>query len=120
MGHARNRGMSSADEPSSVPTPLDKREVLEHQLGPVQWRDLQAHVLREAVFLVDESLDLLTCALAIADDDVDTVGAWIESGKLTRPSRKQLENWEQTPDKAFMAVPVQPYAIAQEVDDAPS
>lgn len=105
--------MTTDDDPS--PAPLDKRAVLESQLGPVQWRDLQAHVLREAVFLVAPDLDLLTCAMAIADDDTDTVGGWIASGKLTRPNREQLETWEHDPDKAFLAVPVQPYALAQEV-----
>lgn len=107
--------MTRDDDPS--PTPLDKRAVLESQLGPVQWRDLQAHVLREAVFLVHPDLDLLTCAVAIADDDTDTVGAWIASGKLTRPNLEQLQTWEHDPDKAFLAVPVQPYALAQELVD---
>lgn len=108
--------MSTAyDEARSEGATTDKRARLESQLGPVQWRDLQAHVLREAVFLVHPSLDLLTCAVAVADDDTDAVGAWIEAGKLTRPSLQQLKTWEHEPDKAFLAVPVQPYALAQEL-----
>jgi len=108
--------MPQSEEEARPEEEPDKRELLERQLGPVQWRDLQAHVLREAVFLVHPTIDLLACALAMADDDTATVGAWIEAGKVTRPSLRQLKIWEHQPDKMFLAVPVQPFALAQELE----
>lgn len=100
-----------------APMSDDLRSELEARSGPVQWRDLQAHVLREAMFLVDPKLSLLDVAVAIAEDDEPKVSAWIEGGQLTRPSKEQLETWEHVPDKPFLAVPVQPFALAQELPD---
>ncbi|MEM9695308.1 MAG: DUF2288 family protein [Myxococcota bacterium] len=92
------------------------RAELAARSGPVQWRDLQAHVLREAVFLLGPDLELLDVAVAVAEDDTARVAAWVDGHQLTRPSRADLERWEHEPERPFLAVVVQPFVLAQPID----
>jgi len=86
--------------------------------GPVVWRDLVAHAMRQGLFLVTGEVALLDVAEAIAADDAARVEAWIQAGALVRPSLEQLEAWDQQPEKPFRATVVQPFALAREAPGA--
>jgi hypothetical protein len=90
---------------------------LESSLGPAEWSILRPHFVRGAVFLVSNSLDLLTVARRIAGDDTTQVAAWLNSGNLTRPTEAQARDWDATPSKTFQSIIVAPYVLMQEISN---
>ena len=84
-------------------------------IAEVCWRDLRVHLRRDAVIILDDGLDLVATATAIARDETERVAAWIASGQLSKPSADQLNAWEQTLEKPFRMLIVQPYILVQVV-----
>ncbi len=78
------------------------------------WRDLEPHALRDAVLLVDESLEIVDVGMALAANDTDRAQAWITAGKLRRPAREELDAWHEDPGHIFTILIVQPFVLAQE------
>jgi hypothetical protein len=93
------------------------REQLTKRLGPVQFGDLNAHLERDAVFIVRPDVDLVACGVAVATDDVDQVRAWILEGRLRKPSRQERERWPLELDRRWNAIVVQPFVLVQDVAD---
>src|SRR5262245_8774623 len=89
------------------------RERLEPQIGPVAWSDLAAHLGRDALFVVAPGVSLLECAIAVAQDDVERVGAWIQAGELRKPSAAERRDWPTEEGRLWMSVPVQPFVLIQ-------
>ncbi|MCM2278938.1 MAG: DUF2288 domain-containing protein [Oligoflexia bacterium] len=89
-------------------------ESLKQTMDEAQWQWLLPHLQRDALVLVKPELDLLDVAYRIAIDDRPAVQAWVESGKLAKPTPAQVREWERHPDKRFTVVVVQPYVLAQE------
>ena len=77
------------------------------------WSDLKPHVERDAVFVVDQDLNLSEVAGKVVIDEVETVSGWIEGGSMRRPTVDELERWDQTPTLGFRFVIVQPYVLIQ-------
>jgi hypothetical protein len=90
------------------------REKLEERIGPVVYTDLQAHLARDAVFVVAASVSLLECGIAVATDDVSTVEKWIASGELRKPSKIEREAWPGHEGRTWTAVVVQPFVLIQD------
>jgi len=74
---------------------------------------------RDALILVGRNLDLVEAAARISEDDTAQVGAWITTGRLTKPNLEQIRVWEADPTRAFRMLIVQPYVLVQE-QPAPS
>lgn len=94
------------------------RESLQRDLAEVHWRDLRVHLQRDAIILVSPELDLIKVAVAVAEDDSRQVESWIAAGQVGKPTREQLEDWEQLLDKTFRMLIAQPFILVQEVLDA--
>lgn len=45
------------------------RKSLKRDLAEVCWRELRVHLQRDAIIVVDDALDLIETAIAVADDD---------------------------------------------------
>jgi hypothetical protein len=86
---------------------------LASQIDDATWTLLRQHLARDAIILVDRRLELLTVAVAVAEDDTAQVQAWITQGQLAKPTRAQLEAWEKCPETPFKCVIVQPYVLVQ-------
>jgi hypothetical protein len=99
----------------SMPEALEGE--LKKRLGPVQYSDLRAHLERDGVFIVRADLDLVTCGVAVAMDDVDLVGAWLKEQKLRKPSLAERERWPQEEGRRWMAIVVQPFVLVQDAPD---
>ncbi len=85
-----------------------------NDLAQVSWRELRIHLQRDAIILVAPKLDMVTTAVAVAEDDSARVEQWIASGELTKPTSSQLENWENALDKPFWMLIVKPFILIQE------
>lgn len=87
---------------------------LAQTLDEAEWSWIKPHLLRDAVIFVENELDLLGVARALAADDSFQVQAWIQSGKIRKPSSEQVAQWDATPSKRFLSLVVQPYVLIQE------
>lgn len=90
------------------------KEKLAQDVADISWKDLQPHAKRDAIIIVQPELDLTEVALAIAEDNTAVVQGWIGTQSITKPTAQQLTDWNQTLDKQFMALIVQPFVIIQE------
>ncbi len=96
---------------------MTARAKLAAELMPSEWKMLAMHYRRDALFVVTRELSLLEAAVAIAEDDAERVRAWIEAGHIARPTAKQAAAWENEPGSQFVSAIVQPYVLAQRLED---
>jgi hypothetical protein len=90
------------------------REMLAASMGPIEFSDLRAHLVRGAVIVVHRSLDLLDVGEAVARDDKARIAAWIEAGLLGKPSLETIERWSKTVGPAWVSLVVQPFVLLRE------
>jgi len=93
-------------------------ERFKSDLAEVTWKDLRIHLQRDAIIIVADELDLVTVAVAVADDDKAKVEGWIGAGQLVKPMVEQAEAWEAELDKPFRILIVQPFILVQPVNHA--
>ena len=96
------------------------REQLAASMGPIEFTDIRAHLARDAVIVVDPSLDLLDVGEALARDDKIRVAEWIEKGLLGKPSLETIDTWSKTSGAAWTALVVQPFVLICEHVTSPS
>ncbi len=92
----------------------DIKDRLSQDVANIEWKDLLPHAKRDAIIVVSEALNLLEVGAAIAQDNTTSVSIWIENKSISKPSSKQLTNWNNNPEKQFTALIVQPFVIVQE------
>ena len=94
------------------------RDKFEKDLAEVNWKDLRFHLQKDSIILVTDDLDLVDVAVDVATDNKDQISLWIASGKLSKPSREQIDQWETQLDTPFRMLIAQPYILAQPVNHA--
>lgn len=92
------------------------KERLEKDVADISWKDLQPHARRDAVIVVTQDLELSEVAVAIAEDNTTSVRNWIGNSAIAKPTGEQLTDWNQTPEKQFTALIVQPFVVVKEVN----
>ena len=90
------------------------KEKLEKDVANISWQDLQPHAKRDAVIIIKDDLDLSEVAVAIAEDNTASVQGWISEQSIAKPTSQQLTDWNQTPEKQFTALIVQPFVVVKE------
>ena len=90
------------------------RETLAASMGPIEFTDIRAHLARDAVIVVDASLDLLEVGEAVARDDKSRVAEWVEKGLIGKPSLERIETWAKVQGPAWTALVVQPFVLLRE------
>ena len=91
----------------------DIKAKLKEDLASISWQEILPHAKRDAVVVVNEKLDLLEVAEAIALDNTSLVSNWIAEQLIAKPSVTQLTDWNSHPEKEFTAAIVQPFVIIQ-------
>ncbi|SNB47371.1 DUF2288 domain-containing protein [Geobacter sp. DSM 9736] len=92
------------------------REELAASVDEARWEWMRAHLERGGLIVVAADLDLAWAGERVAADDAATVGGWIESGKLAKPSTEQIAAWDAASDKRFRMLIVSPYILVQEME----
>ena len=77
---------------------------------------MQPHAKRDAIIVVKQGLDLPEVAAAIAEDNTASVQRWIGDRSIAKPSSQQLTTWNQTPEKLFVTLIVQPFVVIKEAN----
>ena len=90
---------------------------LNQETSKLRWTELQRHYAGGNVVVVDEALDLIAVAVAIARDDTAAVSKWMANGHLARVSDIQAAAWLQV-DLEMWAVVVKPWVLVQRVERA--
>lgn len=90
------------------------REELALSVDEVEWNFLRAHLERGGLILVDDTLNLVETALKVASDETTPIEEWITSGKICKPSEKQIQAWNEDSQKRFTMLIISPYVLIQE------
>ena len=90
------------------------RTHLEEEVLATTFSDLAPHFARGALLVARGDLDLVEAAIALAQDDVTRVEAWLADGALTRPTDAQASAWAEASPR-FQFLIVQPWVLAQEL-----
>lgn len=90
------------------------REELALQVDVAEWSWLRAHLERGGLIVVAPGLELAEVGERIARDDTATVGGWIESGKLSKPSDGQIAAWDADKAARFSTLIISPYVLMKE------
>ena len=96
----------------------DVKQQLNEELANVEWNTLIPHAKRDAIIVVDETLDLVEVGVAIARDDSVSVQSWISQQLIHKPSTHELATWNTEPGKRFTTLIVQPFVIVQETENS--
>jgi len=92
----------------------DLKEKLKTEVETADWDMLRIHHERQAVFLVDQSIELLDVAVAVAQDNSQLVSMWLTDKKLARPEEELVSEFEKDDyKKIFDFVIIQPYVLVQ-------
>jgi len=90
------------------------KEELALQVDVAEWNWLRAHLERGGIIVVDRDLDIAEVGERIAGDDTATVAAWIEAGKLSKPSHGQIAAWDADGSARFATLIISPYILMKE------
>lgn len=80
----------------------------------IAWLELQRHFARGVVLVAEPTLDFLDVATALANDDVESTGAWMREGRLHRATDDDARRWVEA-QATFRAVVVAPWVLVQEL-----
>ena len=91
------------------------RAQLLEELADADWSSLVPHAQRDALIVVNPSLDLIEVGLALANDNVSVVQRWISEQLICKPSAEELSIWNSQPTKKFSTLIVQPFVLVSAV-----
>jgi len=96
-------------------TSTKSKEELVLNIDEARWQWLKPHLERGALVIVAASLDLAEAGERIALDDSACVAAWIDAGKIGKPTPAEIELWDREPEKKFLTLIISPYVLIQEI-----
>ena len=92
-----------------------ERAKIVSETAKIPWSELQRFFAGGKVIWITTGLDLVDVAEAIQRDDVTSVQAWTESGKLAAASDEQAKRWIAS-DALLWAVVIKPWVLVQEIE----
>jgi len=94
-----------------MPSPLEQ---LQTQIQQCPFTDLEAHIARGALIILDSSLDLAQTTLLVVDDETAKISDLIERELIKKPSQEFIEKF--SADKSsvrFEFLIAQPFVLAK-------
>lgn len=91
----------------------DLRTKLDSERADLTWEHLETSGHLDAIVVVANDLDLADAGVALANNDVANVQAWLASGRLHRPGDVELATWRAAPERTFEMIVVQPFVLVQ-------
>ena len=92
-------------------------ERLTRQLDDVPWSGLREHAARDGIIILGQELEMVETAVALAEDRFHWVNEQIDAGRITKPSKSQLANYEKSPERLFRFLIVQPFVLIQSLEN---
>ncbi len=107
--------MSEAEHSSAEEALAALITKLNRDTAKINWSTLEEHHQKEAVFRVDNSLDLVTVAAEFVQDNHSRVQEWLEKGDIVKVGVKRGQQWLDD-DAELWAVVVAPWILVQEIE----
>ncbi len=97
---------------------MSSKETLKDKLATevesCDWSMLSIHQKREAIILIDGSIELLDAGVALATDDAESVKIWQKDDLIRRPTESEISQWEKDPHNKFAKfLIIQPFVLIQ-------
>lgn len=89
------------------------REKLKTEKMGASWNALEDHHKRKAVFIVDETLDLIEVSAAIAEDNFGYIKSLMESNQLINSNDMDHEELKELKELSLSFIIVSPYVLVQ-------
>lgn len=99
-------------EPESPSEEQLLRAKMNLETARIPWAELQRYYARGQVVAVSASLDLMTVAVALSQDDKPRFEAWMASGELGEVSPDQARQWY-AEETSLWALVVAPWVLVQ-------
>ena len=93
---------------------LERSKIIS-ETAKIPWLDLQRFFASGKVIWIARSLDLVEVALALQQDDVQSVSNWKDNQQLAAVSDEQARQWV-SGDSLLWAVAIKPWVLVQELD----
>jgi hypothetical protein len=90
------------------------RAKLNLETARLGWPELERHFARGVVVSVSAGHDLVDAALAMAENRVSDIEAWLADGTLVRPDMDHAARWHAA-QQVFWGVVVAPFVLVQEI-----
>ena len=90
---------------------------LRSEMQETRWDALAIHAERGRLIVVSPQLDLLTAAMAIAEDKKSDVETFLTAGLLRKAGEAEIAAFEQEDNPKFQFVIVQPFVLACPIGD---
>lgn len=88
------------------------KDKFKKEIDEADWDLLKQHYERDALFIVEDELDIFDICVAVANDNSSLIAAHLNTHKIYRPSEEQVENWEKDKFKKMAQfLIVQPYVF---------
>lgn len=93
---------------------LERSKIIS-ETAKIPWLDLQRFFASGKVIWIARNLDLVEVALALQQDDVQSVSNWTDNEQLAAVSDDQARQWV-SGDSLLWAVAIKPWVLVQELD----
>lgn len=93
---------------------LHSVEKINRETAKLLWTELEPHFASGSLVSVDNSLDLVRVAKAVADDDTAAIKQWMAQGTVNPTSDQQALAWQQS-NAELWAVVIKPLILVQPV-----
>jgi hypothetical protein len=94
---------------------LERAKIIS-ETAKIPWLDLQRFFASGKVIWIAGNLDLVEVALALQQDDVQSVNNWTVNQELAAVSDDQARQWV-SDDSLLWAVAIKPWVLVQELDN---
>lgn len=93
------------------------KDKLKTEVEETDWEPLKQHHENQAIYIVS-GLDLLDAAVAVAQDKVEFIKLWLDSGSLRKPSDEEVAKWDAKKNlKMAKFIIIQPYVLISLIED---
>jgi hypothetical protein len=88
----------------------------EDEVEQADWSMLKPHFERDAIWLIEDSLNLFETAVAIATDDVNKIKKWKDTKKIRELFPEEIAEWDNGPFKKIVNfIILTPFVIIQKI-----
>lgn len=91
------------------------RAKINQETAKIRWSSLQRFFAQGTAVWVDQGLDLVDVALAMAEDSAERVGSWTVEGRVAKVSDAQARYWIEQ-DALVWAVVIRPWVLVQDAE----
>ncbi len=93
------------------------RQKLLTETSKIAWKALQVFFAQGKAVHISSKLDLIDVAVAMSNDDTETISAWMQQGMIAVVSDAQAKLWYDN-DVLVWAVVVRPWVLVQNLKQA--